>query len=247
MAGLGAQFSDLFHNRKAMYGVAAAAGVGLIVLWRRKSSGGTSAGGSVATTGSASSTDGTYQPYLSSAYPNTYGTDLASALGNIDSQYAASLQQYQQQLTSVQQALGSLQSTGNAPSVPGTTNVSPTYTPPAASSGGSFGGGGVTPSQPAPPANTTVTVPTTPAQPAPQSLLPSGYGWFDTGRETYTADSIARRYGVPVSSLITWNPSLGINSTGSTIIGRDTPVKVRGNAAAFDLAAYKRVNTSFVP
>ena len=56
-----------------------------------------------------------------------------------------------------------------------------------------------------------VTVPTT-------TLLPAGYGWFATGSSTYTADSIARRYGISLDALKEMNPSLKITSA-STVIG----------------------------
>ena len=90
--------------------------------------------------------------------------------------------------------------------------------------------------------------PPTPANPSPNgggtsvpSLLPKGYGYFDTGTSTYTVASIAKRYGLTVDALKKFNPNLGITS-GSDIVGKQTAVEVRSNAAPFDLAAYQPVD-----
>ena len=239
------QLKQLTHNKKAMLGIGGAGAVGLFVLYKRKAS-----TGSTSTSGTtASTTDGTSStvPYTSaSTYPNTYSTDLASALGNMDSNYASAVQGYQQQLTSVQSALASLNGSGGAVTTPDTTSYNPSYTPPAAtssgssssSSGSSFGGGGAAQAS-AGASQSGVTVPkTTPAQ---QATLPAGYGWFDTGQETYTLDSIARRFGISDATLVSLNPSL-TGKTGSAIVGKSQTIQVRGNAAPFNLAAYKKVN-----
>ena len=69
------------------------------------------------------------------------------------------------------------------------------------------------------------------------STLPPGYGWFDTASSSYTADSIARRFGISVASLASYNGWSG--TTGSTKIPPNTHVKVRSDAGPFNAAAYK--------
>lgn len=76
---------------------------------------------------------------------------------------------------------------------------------------------------------------------ASTGLLPAGAGWFATGSKQYTAQSIANRYKISVESLKTLNPGLKITS-GSTKIGKNLPVKVRSNAAPWNLEAYRRFN-----
>ena len=234
----------LLHNKKALYGVGGAAALGGVALYRRKKATGSTSSSTTAPadSGGTSSQQQYQQP---GTYPNTYSTDLAGALGNMDSQYASAVQGYQSQLTGVQTALASLQGSGGAVTAPDTTHYNPTYTP----------GTWTTPATPqatapAPtPAGTTtpqnsVTVPTTtPAQAAAPAAatLPAGYGWFDTGIETYTLDSIARRFGVSDATLIGMNPSLS-GKSASSVIGKSTVLKVRSNAAPFNLAAYKKVN-----
>ena len=71
--------------------------------------------------------------------------------------------------------------------------------------------------------------------------LKPGYGWFDTFKQTFTAGAVAQRFGLTLDSLKTLNPNLKITS-GSTVIGAQTDVKVRKNAGAFDQAAYNKVN-----
>ena len=78
------------------------------------------------------------------------------------------------------------------------------------------------------------------------STLPAGYGWFDTGGDTYTATSIANRYNLTLTQLQSYNPGMTIGA-GSQIIGKDTPVQVRGNAAPVNQSAYQTVNQSFKP
>lgn len=73
------------------------------------------------------------------------------------------------------------------------------------------------------------------------SMLSPGYGWFATDKKTYSADAIASTYGISLDALSKMNPALKITS-GSSIITRNTPVKVRSNAARWNLAAYRRVN-----
>lgn len=247
--GIGDQLKELTKNKMAMLGVGAAAVLGLVVLARRSSSGGSG--------GLAGTTDSGATPYQQpGTYPNTYGTDLASALGNLDSQYAQQLDAFSGQLTSVQSALASLQTSGSAVTVPNTANYNPSYTgtgtthpTPTNGTGTSFGGGGTTAA--ALPPVTTPAVPAagtaTPAQPASTvtvpttTTLPAGYGWFATGGSTYTADSIARRFGISLQTLQKLNPSYNIKS-GTTVIGKNLPVRVRSNAAPWDLAAYRKVN-----
>jgi Fibronectin type III domain len=67
--------------------------------------------------------------------------------------------------------------------------------------------------------------------------LPPGYGWFYTAGSTYTAGSIARRFGISVAELSSLNGWTGV--ADSTGIPKNTAVKVRGNAGTFNLAAYK--------
>jgi len=75
-------------------------------------------------------------------------------------------------------------------------------------------------------------------KPAGTQRLAPGYGWFATGSKTYTTDVIAKRYGITAAQLLALNPSL----KGKTTVAKNTPVKVRSNAAAWDLAAYRKVN-----
>ena len=86
-------------------GERAAAGVGA-----PSSSGG--AGTSSGSGGGASSGGVADGSGGSTTYPNTYSTDLATALGNIDSQYAGQVQQFQQQLGSVQNSLSTITAAG---------------------------------------------------------------------------------------------------------------------------------------
>ena len=89
-----------------------------------------------------------------------------------------------------------------------------------------------------PHASTTATTLKTSATPATQtSALPPGYGWFDTASSSYTADSIARRFGISVATLASYNGWSG--TTASTKIPPNTHVKVRSDAGPFDAAAYK--------
>jgi LysM repeat protein len=247
----GEQLQAFTHNKKALAGAGIAAGLGVFVLLKRRSS---SSSGSGTSSTAADSGSTPYVP--ASTYPNSYGTDLAGALGNMDSQYATAVQGFQSQLLGVQSALASLQTSGSAVTLPDTSTYSPQYVPPgspgSSSSGsgssGSFGGGGSLPPSTSGGSGSGsdtgnagsgqggVTVPATTV-----SLLPAGYGWFATAGNTYTADSIARRYGISVDTLARLNPGLNIRA-GSTVIGKNLPVKVRSNAAPWDLTAYRQVN-----
>lgn len=126
------QLEELLHNKKALYGVGAVAGVALLARARAKKTGSTAqaATGGAATTstgaGAASSggvADGSSGP---TTYPNTYGTDLATALGNIDSQYAGQVADFNSQLGTNASALAALQTTVNAlPANPAPVPVNP--------------------------------------------------------------------------------------------------------------------------
>jgi hypothetical protein len=219
----GQQLQALLHNKKALYGMGGAAALGGIALYRRKKATGTG-------TSSGTSSSTPYTP--AGTYPNTYGTDLASALGNLDQGYSAQLQDYKGQLSQVQTALAGLQTSGAAVTAPDTANYHPSYTP--TQSGTPATPAAPTPTTPAATAPAAVTVPTT-------TTLPAGYGWFDTGAAAYTLDSIARRFGISDATLISLNPSLA-GKGGNYVVGKGVPVKVRGNALPFNLAAYKKVN-----
>jgi hypothetical protein len=69
-------------------------------------------------------------------------------------------------------------------------------------------------------------------------LLAPGYGWFATGGKQYTVADVAKRYNISVANLVALNPSL----KGKSTVAVNTPVKVRSNAAAWNLAAYRKVN-----
>ena len=73
--------------------------------------------------------------------------------------------------------------------------------------------------------------------PTTGGMLAPGYGWFATGGASYTAQAIATRYGLTLDQLRTMNHGL------PDIVPRNTPVKVRSNAAPWDLDAYRRVNS----
>lgn len=114
------EIARLAHNKKALAGIGGVAVLGLYMHSRSKATGtaAQSASGGAATTstgaGASSSggvADGSSGP---TTYPNTYGTDLATALGNIDSQYAGQVQQFNSQLGTDSSALSALQSQVNA-------------------------------------------------------------------------------------------------------------------------------------
>lgn len=108
------ELSKLAHNKAALGGLGAAAVLGLYIKHR---SGKTSlSSGSTASTGStapAAASGGVADGSSgSTTYPNTYGTDLATALGNIDSQYAGQVSQFNDQLGAVQSSLTTLTAAG---------------------------------------------------------------------------------------------------------------------------------------
>lgn len=105
----------ILHNKAAVAGVGGVAALGLYVAHKNKTSTGSTASSSSAApssttaagqTSSGGVADGSAGP---TTYPNTYGTDLATALGNIDSQYAGQVQQFNSQLGTTDAALTALQ------------------------------------------------------------------------------------------------------------------------------------------
>lgn len=236
--------------------IIAAGGAGIFVLWRYMRAGASSAatadpGGTYSDTaslvgGSGQSEDG----HAGTGSPTGYGqpsdalpvldnagwvrsaTDYLTGIGYDSTTVAAALGRYlagqatEADRSIITTALGSL---GTPPQGSyGWPVITPAPTP-TQSGGGTTpapsGGGGTTPAPSGSGGTTT-------------KLLAPGYGWFATGGTTYTVDSIARRYDLTKDQLLALNPSL----KGKSTVPLNSPVKVRSNAAAWDLAAYRKVN-----
>lgn len=100
---------QLLADKRVRYGGLAAAGLaGGVVLWRRfRSTGSTTAGGSVPPASQPTGTTGS----IASTYPNTTGTDVAYWVGQYDQNQQAAMAQY---LSQIQDALGRLQTAPTA-------------------------------------------------------------------------------------------------------------------------------------
>lgn len=69
-------------------------------------------------------------------------------------------------------------------------------------------------------------------------LLQPGYGWFATSnKRTWTTAQVARKAGISEWALLQINPGMKRG-----VIRQNTPVRIRNNAAPWNLAAYRRVN-----
>jgi len=206
------------RNKPAMAGVGAAAAIGGYVLYRRKQ-----------TTGSTSSpSTSTTTPYTTaSTYPNTYGTDVASALGGLDSQYAGQMQGFQAQLGDVQTALAALQTAGPAVQAPDTTNYAPSYTP--------IG---------VPASTSTQNAITVPASTAAQTGASSG---APTYRRVVAGDNwlnVAQGHDMTAAQLLALNASRGPAAlkVGQTIqVGGAVSPATSPKAGASATPAYRRV------
>ncbi len=97
-----ARVRALAGNRWAMAGLAGAAGLGVYALVRR----GGSSGGASAPAASSGEAAAFTAP---STYPNSYATDLAAAVGELDSRYAEDLAEFSGQLGSDIDALEAMQ------------------------------------------------------------------------------------------------------------------------------------------
>jgi len=74
-----------------------------------------------------------------------------------------------------------------------------------------------------------------------KSLAP-GYGWFATGsNKNVTLAQLASKYGTSVDALKKLNPSY-TSYGANTKLPVNKPIKVRSNASAWNLAAYRKVN-----
>lgn len=104
MGDLFARIRGMASNKWAMAGLVGAAGLGAVALTRRNS-GPDPGGDGVEEAGGASIGAGPV------TYPNTYETDLAAALGDIDSRYADAVGEFAGQLGTDQDALEALQKT----------------------------------------------------------------------------------------------------------------------------------------
>lgn len=96
----------LLHNKYALAGLAAAAGLGGYVLYSRRK-GGSSSTGTSDTTTTAAGTNGT--PTL-----DTTGTDIASWLGQYSGSLQNQLDEYQRNLTDALAGLKNMPTTGGA-------------------------------------------------------------------------------------------------------------------------------------
>lgn len=103
---LSQQLKGLLHNKWALAGVAGAAGLGGLVLYRKRKTGGSS-GTSDTTTGQAAGNG--------VATLDTSGTDIASWLGQYGGSLQAQLDAYQAQLTSALQQLENMPTNGGTP------------------------------------------------------------------------------------------------------------------------------------
>lgn len=114
MGNLLERLRGLGRNRLALAGAAGAAGLGALTLVRkRKAATKGAAGSDVADVGDASQgmTNGQAEAYTGAgSFPNTYQTDLSTALGDLDSRYADSLATYTAGLGSTDDALKAMQS-----------------------------------------------------------------------------------------------------------------------------------------
>lgn len=116
-----AALAGLAHNKPVLLGAGAAAALGLYAHSKSKAS------GSASTAAAAGSTNAAGDPSLSGGalgtYPNSAPTDIATALGNIDSQYADQVKGFTGQLGTDEAALKALQAqdTGLAAAVAGLT------------------------------------------------------------------------------------------------------------------------------
>lgn len=108
----------LAHNRPALIGVLGAAGLGGVALIRRrKAAAGNTPTAQTAAAGAAASGDGTAigaGGVGAGTFPNTYQTDLATALGDLDSKYAGQVATYAAQLGTDEDALSKLSATSAA-------------------------------------------------------------------------------------------------------------------------------------
>lgn len=91
----------------AVAGVGAVALVAFVLSHRGSRSVGSASSRSAGTTAPAPETETPYA--VASTYPNTYATDLASALGGLDSRYAENLATWQKQTGSTTDALKAAQ------------------------------------------------------------------------------------------------------------------------------------------
>lgn len=101
-----ARLRGLRGNKWAMAGAAGAAGLGGIALLRRghgAAASGTAAAGDASTTSAGAGGQG--------QFPNTYQTDLATAVGNLDARYAGEVADFAGQLGTTSTAVATLTST----------------------------------------------------------------------------------------------------------------------------------------
>lgn len=209
----------LLRDKRMLAVVAAGGLLGAVALIRK------GAGGQ-ASDAAATTTQGT--GYSVGAL-GTYSDGGIGAYNNLQTSMDNRLGQFQDQLSLVQEQLEGLRPAGTSSS--GTAGTTPTATS----------------TKPATPTGTTGSIgkpavgkaaPVATAKPAATQKLAPGYGWFATGGQTYTVDAIAKRYNITTAQMLTLNPAL----KGKKTVAKNTPVKVRSNAAAWDLAAYRKVN-----
>lgn len=91
------------RRKVAIAGVAGLGAVALLALARKRSGGGGGGGGTDGV--EVSDGPGYYPP---GTFPNTTGTDIAAAIGDLDSRYADQLAEFTDQLQDTQDAIGKL-------------------------------------------------------------------------------------------------------------------------------------------
>lgn len=121
--------AKLAHNKAAMAGLGGAVLLGVVVHSRNKSTP-TSSKSATAGNTSGSAAPGSDGSGVATTYPNTAPTDLATAVGNLDSKYADQVKTFQGQLGTDEAALTALQTseTGLAGAVASLKPSKSTYT-----------------------------------------------------------------------------------------------------------------------
>lgn len=150
---------------------------------------------------------------------DTLSSDVASTLSAFSADQQATMTAFADSITDQLDLISTRQ-----PATPATSAASTSGTVSSKLSGATVSGGKATT-----------------AAAAPARTLAPGYGWFATGSKTVTLGEGAKKYGTTTAALQSMNSKLkGLSATSA--LPKNTPVKVRSNAGAWDLAAYRKVN-----
>lgn len=192
-----ARIRALAGNRWAVAGVLGAAGLGAYTLLRGRSStpAPASSAGTAGESGSAGGVAGTGE------FPNTYATDVAGAVGNVDGLYAERLAEFQTQLGSDFDALEAMQKKQGAQVADVTKSVAALKATTKA------------------PAKVT---PTPKPKPASSSTAKSGWRTITVKRGD-TLGALAARYHTSIGALVKAN-----NISNPNVIGAGRKLRVPG-------------------